>query len=324
MWQAEEIIRTLRARGELWDVAPGLIGLRGDPLALLRSIEDAIAGIAMHAGAEEWRVPPAIPLETLARAEYFQSFPQWLTLASHLSSDETVLQRVAESADPATEVKSAVAPAGAALLPAVCYHCYAALAGQTVFEARIITSSQVCWRHEGERLAPLERGWAFTMREIVCVGTPADVDAFVRFGRVAVRQLATDLGLDARIVEAEDPFFAPTSRGKALLQRVKGLKRELLLPIGDGRSIAAASINDHEGFFGEKFRIRCADTRWASSGCVAFGVERWLLAVLAAYGPDAGRWPSRPSRMQLSRDSLRAMSSAPIAGFVTIGGMPRC
>ena len=322
MWHADEIVRTLRARGELWDVAPGLIGLRGDPLALMASIEAAIAAIAAHAGAEEWRVPPAIPLETLARAEYFNSFPQWLTVASHLSTDEAVLQRVAEAADPATEAKSAVAPAGAALLPAVCYHCYAAFAGQTVSEARVVTANQLCWRHEGERLAPLERGWAFTMREIVCVGGGADVDAFVRFGRVAVRQLASDLGLSARIVEAEDPFFAPTARGKALLQRVKGLKRELLLPIGDDRSIAASSINDHEGFFGEAFRIRCADGGWASSGCVAFGIERWLLAVLAAHGPTAAHWPTNPSR-SLAPTSLRA-ASVFSQGFVALGGMARC
>jgi hypothetical protein len=139
---------------------------------------------------------------------------------------------------------------------------------------------------------------------------------------VAARQLATDLGLSARIVEAEDPFFAPTARGKALLQRVKGLKRELLLPIGDDRSIAAASINDHEGFFGEAFRIRCADRGWARSGCVAFGVERWLLAVLAAHGPTAAHWPVSPARA-VAPTSLRA-ASVLSEGFVALGGMARC
>jgi seryl-tRNA synthetase len=322
MWEADEIVGTLRARGELWEVSPGLVGLRGDPLALLTSIEEAVAAIGSHAGAETWRVPPAIPLETLARAEYFNSFPQWLTVASHLSTDDAVLQRVAKSDDPAAEAASAVATPGAALIPAVCYHCYAALAGQTLDEARVITASQLCWRHEGERLAPLERGWAFTMREIVCLGTPGDIDAFVRFGRVAARQLASDFGLDARVVEAEDPFFAPTARGKALLQRVKGLKRELLLPIGDGRSIAAASINDHEGFFGEAFGIRCADGGWARSGCVAFGVERWLVAVLAAYGPTAAHWPTRPTQSVGSR-SLRSLV-LPTDRLVALGGLARC
>ena len=29
----------------------------------------------------------------------------------------------------------------------------------------------------------------------------------------------------------------------------------------------------------------------AASGCVAFGLERWLLAFLVAHGPDAAAWP---------------------------------
>lgn len=323
MWSAEEIVRTLRAREELWDVAPGLIGLRGDALALLHSIEDAIAAIAREAGADEWRVPPAIPIETLARAEYFRSFPQWLTVASHLSADEATLQWVAESADPATAARSALAPAGAALLPAVCYHCYSRFADRTLPGTTVVTAGQLCWRHEGQRLSALERGWAFTMREIVCLGTPAAVDAFVRRSRASARQLATDLGLDARIVEAEDPFFAPTARGKALLQRVKGLKRELVVPIGDGRSIAAASINDHEGFFGEAFAIRCDDGGWASSGCVAFGVERWLLAALAAYGPDASAWPVlSPRDVRNAHPAVDRPTR--IEGFVALGAMMRC
>jgi len=104
--------------------------------------------------------------------------------------------------------------------------------------------------------------------------------------------LASSLGLEHRIVIATDPFFAPTARGKKLLQRVKGLKHELMLPVGDGREIAAASFNNHEAFFGECFDIRQAGGEPAVSGCVAFGLERWLLAYLVAHGPDAAGWPA--------------------------------
>ena len=323
MWQAEAIVRELTARGELWQAAPGLIGLRGDALALLESIEDAVIAIAHDEGADQWRVPPGIPLATLARAEYFRSFPQWLTAASHLSGDEADLRRVAESNDPAAEARTSLAPADAALLPAVCYHCYARYAGATLVDSTVVTAQQLCWRHEGDRLAPLERGWAFAMREIVCVGFPADVRAFLVRGRTRVVRLATMLGLVPDIVEAEDPFFAPTARGKGLLQRVKGLKHELALPIGGGRMIAAASVNDHEAFFGDAFDIRLASGEPASSGCVAFGIERWLLAVLAAYGPDARDWPALAWR---SAGAVDHPASRPVRteAFVSLGGMSRC
>ena len=323
MWRVDEIVHELSARGELWEVSPGLIGLRGDTLALLESIEDAIFAIARDERADGWRVPPGIPLATLARADYFRSFPQWLTAASHLSTDERDLARVALSPDPAAEASRSLDPADSALLPAVCYHCYARFADSTIDDAAIVTAQQLCWRHEGDRLAPLERGWAFSMREIVCLGSADDVRAFLARGRTRAVRLAVELGLAAGIVEAEDPFFAPTSRGKGLLQRVKGLKRELVLPLGGGRRVAAASVNDHEEFFGEAFAIRLGSGRWATSGCIAFGIERWLLAVLAAYGPHPRAWPAlpRPAACGVQRNRAQAVRAEAV---VVEGGTGRC
>ena len=287
----EGTVRALRERGEWWQAAPGLVGLRGDALALYRRIERSVAAIAREETDDEWLVPAALPLETLARADYFASFPQWLTVASHLTDDAHLLEQVASDADPASAARSALAPAKAALSPAVCYHTYAALAGSTVGPERLMTAQGTCWRHEGERLMPLERGWAFTMREIVCLGTAESTEAFRQRGMRHAASLAAALGLDGDIVPATDPFFAPTARGRALLQRVKALKHELLLPVTPQRGIAAASFNHHETFFGTAFDIRLADGTAASTACVAFGIERWLLAVLAAHGPDARHWP---------------------------------
>ena len=94
------------------------------------------------------------------------------------------------------------------------------------------------------------------------------------------------------IASATDPFFAPTARAKQLVQRLKELKHELLLSLGDGRTTAAASFNLHDTFFGEAFRIRTSSGAPATTACMAFGVERWTLAFLAAHGPDAAQWPT--------------------------------
>lgn len=280
MRQRDAILATLRARGELWEPTPGVVGLRGRPLALLRQIEGRIAALCGGETEDEWAVPSALPLSTLERAGYFASFPHWLTVASHLSEDPATLERVAASNDPAQAAAEAVVPGTTALPPAVCYHVYAALAGSTIPGRCVVTAQGCCWRHEGNRLAALERGWSFTMREIVCIGTEAECVAFRDRGVKLTRWLATGLGLDSSVEPAEDPFFAPTSRGRALLQRVKGLKHELRLPIGDGETIAAASFNLHEQFFGKAFDIRLANGEPAYTACVAFGLERWLLAIL--------------------------------------------
>ncbi len=108
---------------------------------------------------------------------YFASFPQWLTLAAHLDDRDGALERLATQPNPAQAARDGAASAGAALPPAVCYHVYANLAGRVVASPTVLTAQGTCWRHEGARHAPLERGWAFTMREVVCIGTPEDTAA---------------------------------------------------------------------------------------------------------------------------------------------------
>ena len=290
MWPREAIIRILRSRGELWEVVQGVTVLRGDVASLFRSLERAIGAICGLETSDEWRVPPAIDFAALGRAEYFASFPQWLTLASHLSDDPAVLQHVAEH----NAITAAVAPARVALNPAACYHVYSAFAGDVIDTPKIVTVQADCWRHEGRRYATLEREWAFTMREVVCIGSDDQARAFVARCIDRVTEFARALDLDATLVVATDPFFAPAASAKLMLQRLKELKRELLLPVHPTTRIAASSFNLHDTFFGESFDIRLANGEPATSACVAFGLERWLLAFLVRYGPDAARWPSLP------------------------------
>jgi seryl-tRNA synthetase len=278
----EHIIAELQSKGELWEPAPGLIGLAGDAHARLQRFDALLAARCRDEAEDEWSVPAALPLGVLERADYFASFPQWLTLASHLTEDARALERIARSGHPARTAAAAAAPATAALPPAVCYHVYAALANTTIRSRRTVTAQGCCWRHEGDRLSTLERGWAFTMREIVCIGTEAECIAFRERGVAVARSLAERLELDSELAHAEDPFFAPTGRGRALLQRLKELKQEMRLPIGDGETVAAASFNLHDRFFGEAFEIRLPDGSPAFTACVAFGLERWLLASLVA------------------------------------------
>jgi seryl-tRNA synthetase len=292
MWRHDDVIRLLRSRGEIWDVARGVTGLRGDLARLFGDLERRIARVCVGETMVEWRVPPAIDFGTLARADYFASLPQWLTVASHLSGSEEALLRIAEHPEPGRAVREAATPPELAFNPAVCYHVYAGFAGQRIDAPRFVTAQAGCWRHEADRHNALERGWAFTMREVVCIGQESDARTFLERSSERVSALASALGLEAAIAPATDPFFAPTGRAKQLVQRMKGLKHELLLPLGDTRTTAAASFNLHDKFFGEAFDIRLADNQPATTACLAFGIERWTLAFLVAHGPDAAAWPS--------------------------------
>lgn len=291
MLSPEEVVERLRGDGSLWEVAPGVVGLKGPVVLLLAEIETALADLARAETPNEWRAPSGVSFRTLERAQYFASFPQWLSAASHLSGDATVLEGIAGATSPGAAARSSLAPADVALPPAVCYNTYAALADSVIASPTLMTAQGTCWRHEAERTFALERGWAFTMREIVCLGSERDVKEFLDRAAARVAALERALGIEAELETASDPFFAPTARGRAALQRIKGLKQELVFRFADGRPLAIASFNDHELFFGEAFGISLADGMPAWTGCVAFGLERWLLAVLASYGVDPRNWP---------------------------------
>jgi len=295
MWQPEDVLAVLRGRGELWEAAPGLAGFRGPVARLAQGVSNALTGLALGETEDDWCVPSGVAFETLERAGYFESFPEWLTAASHLSGDESVLHRVATAESPGTEARKALAPASAALPPAVCYHAYAALAGSTLNAPLLMTAEGTCWRHEGSRLSLLERGWAFRMREIVCLGDTQEVEEFRQRGLARAAALAQTIGIETEVAIATDPFFAPTSRGKALLQRVKSLKHELVMRFPDGRPLAISSFNNHERFFGDAFGIALPGGKAAATACVAFGVERWTLALLATHGPESSEWPDAVS-----------------------------
>jgi seryl-tRNA synthetase len=291
MRSSSSIERELRHRKDTWSRTPGLVGLRGDTLRLFGMILARIESMVRDETRDEIRTPPALPFQVLERASYFDSFPHWLTVAAHLGGDPSALEAVARAPHPGELAATSLAPAGAALSPALCYHAYDLHADSTIESPTLLTTQGTCWRHEST-FEPLARAWAFTMLEVVCMGTSADVAAFRTRWIARVQELASALGLDPQVAPATDPFFAPTSRGRELLQRLKGLKDELLLPVGGGRHVAAASFNHHETFFGSSFGIRLPDGSPAASGCVAFGLERWTLAFLVAHGTDPRAWPA--------------------------------
>ncbi|MEO8577102.1 MAG: hypothetical protein ABI556_10395 [Gemmatimonadales bacterium] len=292
----EDVARDLVKRGEVWDSALGVSGMRGSLARLDRGVSAAIGEVAHRYTDDEWVMPKTISFETLERASYFESFPQWLSGASHMSGDESVLERVATSMSPGDTARESFSPVKAALPPAVCYHTYAALRGRSIVAPLIMTAEETCWRHESGRLSKLERGWAFTMREIVCLSDSNCAEMFRKSAMEEAVILAESLGLTVRVELATDPFFAPTARGKAILQRVKALKHEMIIDYPDGRSLAIASFNNHELFFGDAFDISLADGSPATSACVAFGIERWVLAVLMTHGLDQEDWPDALTR----------------------------
>lgn len=295
------------AGGGIIDTAPGRLMLAGRALALRRAFDALFLDWARELGAQELEAPSLISLATLSRAGYVASFPQLLTLASHLEPSLDVLRRAAARPD-ALDRTALADGASEALAPAACYHCYPLFAERrlTAGDTRTLTVRGRCFRHEGDDADEPERMRDFTMREIVLLGDRRSVEDRRMALIDRMRELVGLLDLDAVIVPASDPFFTADRDGRRALQRVGALKYELRLAVGGrDKSVAAASFNHHRDHFGKAFDIRLEDGRIAHSGCVAFGLERWVLAFLAQHGVDASGWPE-PVREWLAREEHHA------------------
>lgn len=272
-------VESLEARGELEIAPPGRLVLRGAPRRLLERFDALVAGRAREAGAVETRYAAALPREALARAGR--------------PIDPTAPPRLVP--------------------PAVCYHVYRAREGRRLPSSpALLTARGRCLRDEPVLEPALGRLRDFEMREIVALGTRDEVEDF-RGGWIArIGELVEALDLEGAIETADDPFFLPDGtdqgldpgrrpappgglprpRGRRLMQRVLPLKYELRLVLdADGRDCAVASFNHHLAFFGRRFGITLPSGAAAHTGCVAFGLERWVLALLARHGTDERAWP---------------------------------
>jgi len=257
-------IEALQHRGDLRVTGAGQVSLAGLALDVLEAVDLTAVRWAQALGAAEHRFPNLIDVAVLERAGQAQS-PT--AVARH--------DRVA-------------------LSPAVCYHAYPEWSGKPLGPTpTLLTARGHCYRYEDGNHVPLERLWEFTMREIIVLGTREQVEDVRQSLVRQVGTLAEMLQLDGTIETATDPFFTTADEGRRLMQQAGALKYELQLGIAaNGRRIAAASFNHHHDFFGTRFDIRIANETPAHSGCIAFGLERWVLALLAQHGVDDRAWPT--------------------------------
>ena len=297
------VYRKLIERGWVVELGHGQVALSGPALDLARKIGTICANLGRDAfGGIEREYPTLIPSEALARCGYISSFPQNLSMVTRLREDFDGIEtfRRANSANKVLLIPQAdaVVHPEACLCPALCYHCYPTLAGKKLKPAGHVETSigRIC-RYELSNITGLDRLWEFTQRSIIWVGGDQFcTDLRQRAIDAAAAQLE-EWDIDATIETASDPFFASVTTAKSLWQRSQDLKFELrpLIEPSDStprRTIAAASFNLHGPYFGNAFDIESADGEPASSGCVSWGLERWVLVVFTQHGFDPGNWPA--------------------------------
>jgi len=263
-------------RDEIFRASGGLRVLGPQGIALFRALDRQFLRWADACGAIEKHYPVLMRVEDLARFDYFRNFPHIVVCACNIRQDEQ--ENYARGGDPAMEIPAAhLAGADHALAPAACYNIYLDYQGMALDTDLKITTIAQCHRNE-THYNGLARLRSFSMREIVCIGSADGVKRHVSDLKQTVTRFLDAIGLPVAIEVATDPFFDRSSE-RAIVSRMFPTKEEVQY----AGEVAIASFNFHRNFFGERCGIAFGGEP-AFSGCVAFGVERWIHALVEQYG----------------------------------------
>ncbi|MFI0982935.1 hypothetical protein ACH4SP_38730 [Streptomyces sp. NPDC021093] len=246
-----------------------------DETDLLHTLDHIFTSWGTGAGAREILPPPVYPLGDLEKFDVYENFPQLQFVGGPLDVTGTPPVPVGGSF-----ARDDTAPAILGLPHSTCYGAYLYCENRSVAPDTTLTLVNRCFRNENE-YEGLRRLLSFHMREIVAVGSYEHTqDLNARFTD-RIERFVKELGLDVVRRAAADPFFERDG-GRALLQQLSPVKHEFQV---DG--LAIASVNTHRNFFGERCGITLDDTgEHAYTGCVAFGLERWLAVLGDRFAGD--------------------------------------
>jgi seryl-tRNA synthetase len=284
---------------------PGLYGRSGDFEDLVSAFQRTYVAGLESLNATRLLFPPVIARSEFEKTDYIASFPDLVGAVESFKGGNREHADLLAARAQGEPWDSWLSPAETMLVPAVCHPLYGRLSGQTLPEGgRVFDVVGYVFRHE-PAVDPM-RMQVFRQHEFIYVGDEQGARDFRALALGRLHDLLVELGLDATVVAANDPFFGRAGRMLARNQREEELKFEVVVPIyGDlDEGTAISSGNCHEEHFGQSFAITAADGTVAQTACIGAGLERITLALLRTHGLDPAAWPA-PVRERLGLDDSR-------------------
>lgn len=254
---------------------------------LLTKVDKLFQGISQLYQAQPRRFRSFISRKTLERCNYVHTFPQNQYLVSEFPHNLNAIRGLREnnSYDQYTQ------PSEFLLSPAVCFHCYEELQDQTLTEPIVITANAPCYRHEAQWRVNNYRRKEFYMREIVYVGPSQFVEDTRHQLMDRIWWIFDEMGFHGKVETASDPFYFVEDQDKGLHQLFTKMKYELVVVLKNGESFAIASFNNVAHSLCSVYNIKSESGEYMHSGCAAFGLDRWVYALLVEFGTDLSAWP---------------------------------
>lgn len=273
----------------------GVAGVYGhsDAFEQIRErVAAVLAELARERGAVKLTFPPVISQRNLETTGYVGNFPHLVGSIygfDGTEADAVALRSRATAHEDWSEFQS---PTNMMLLPAACYPVYPAIAERGPLQPEgIFIDMGGTWVFRHEPSEDPARRQMFRQHELVRIGSPDTVTAWrVEWAQLGL-ELMQELGLEAEIENASDPFFGRHGRLLAASQSAEALKWELVVPIASPTPTACASFNYHVDRFARTWGLELADGGEVHTACAGFGQERITLALLRRHGLECGRWP---------------------------------
>ena len=267
------------------------------PLTELFEFFDAILkNISVNKfNAEQFIFPTLIKSTVLDSAGYFDSFPNLWSFVSRLHNDFSTFTSFKKEDDKLnpSSIKTKACVTEYSLPPTMCYYIYDMYRDNALGNNTITTRGK-SFRYENKYCKNMSRLWDFTIRETVFLGSKAYVNDCLDRYRILATKLMDLLGLSGKCIYASDPFYLTNNAAARInVQKMNHSKIELRLDISDSEDLAIASFNRHNQFISKHFNLRSVEQEgYIYSGCIGFGLERFLFAFLCQFGIDDQKWPS--------------------------------
>jgi len=283
-------------KGSIVQTGHGKFVYRGDFLRVFQALDAKILAFCKAQGALEEIYPSTVKVQSLLDSGYLRSTPHlaYFVAPAHLDV-KCLLELGSTDVLSETNRKTTVQNLGVPreiLAPTVCYHAFESRY-DTIVNRELVTAINKCYRHEPVNVRGLERLTTYWMRELMVFNDASSVERILAASLDWTSSLLDEFGVSYSVVTASDPFFSDMAAGKRMFQAAFDLKKEIKVNIFGGEEIAIASFNNHNKSLVSKFKIR-SDTDVEvdmQSGCVGWGLERFIYGLYSQLGLDIEKWP---------------------------------
>ncbi|BDC36579.1 serine--tRNA ligase [Candidatus Methanoliparum sp. LAM-1] len=268
---------------------------------LFRAISDIIVEeVPEKLGFSEALFPKLIPLEIMKKMRYLEGLPEGMYYVSSPKRDPNIYERFKKELAIRDEIPIEILKEGLkdpsyVLAPAQCEPFYQIFSHEMVdldeLPIKMFDRSGFTYRWEGGATKGLDRVNEFQRIEMVFLGTLDQVKEIADDCLKAYMDVMDLMGLNWHVEVGDDPFYLEGLREeKRDIEYPEIPKFEVRVETVGGRTVSIGSVNLHGTHFVTGFSIRSPKPIW--TGCIGFGISRWVAVFLSHYGFDIEKWPS--------------------------------